>query len=310
MKKILFYGNCQIGAISDVFRLDPGLKQHFEVINAREYDLPHQSYHSVANFLLDNENHKPEDLARILNDADIIIFQALSPAPNRPEHVLTDNVIPNFQGESICIPSSWYAGYMGFPYGFPMLDIFVWLAEQKYTNEQALNHLQHEMIPNIHHIHNYYHEESLTGLRQRASNDRSKYNYIDMEHWLLNNYNTKLITYNHSHPTQYFFNFITNQIINKLNVDTPPVNTFQLPALVAGPNGHFLPTCFKFFDSLFPEMQSQPQPIVDRYNEWSAYKSYQPELFVGQGMHHGRLNESKITIQTKAPEVARLLDYM
>ena len=43
-KKILFYGNCQIGAISEIFLNHQSLRSKFEVINSSDYNLPNQGF--------------------------------------------------------------------------------------------------------------------------------------------------------------------------------------------------------------------------------------------------------------------------
>lgn len=288
MKKILFYGNCQIGAISEIFRLDPVLKQHFEVLDASHYNLPTQDYRSVANFLLTHENHSEHDLQRMLNDADIFIFHSLKPTSNRPDHVLTENLVQNFQGQSICIPSAWYSGYFGHPYKFPMLDIFIWMYQQGLTNEQALNYLTYSDIPNMHNLHQYYHDASLSGLKKRADSDKSLYNYICMEHWLQNTYKHKLVTYNHSHPTGHYFNFIAKELTRVINpsLSHEVTDCFELPIQIAGPNGHFLPTRWNFFNKIFTDLEPIKPRMLEKFNEWGDYKTKNPDLFVNLGMHH------------------------
>ena len=311
MKKILFYGNCQIGAMSEIFRLHPVLQQHFDVLDAKDYNICNQEpYRAVANFLLNRDNTNPHDLARMLNDADVFIFHSLSQTNNsperRPEYILTENILQDFQGEAICIPSFWYAGYFGFPHGFPMLDIFVWLHEQGFNPDQALKFLQNDTVPNVHNLHQYYHDFSISGLDKRAEKQRKIYdNYIDHKPWLIHMYKHKLITYNHSHPTGHFFNYMANELVKHMKVDTPVIDSFDLPITLAGPNGHFIPTSFKHHDKLFPDMEPLHPRMIDKYNEWHNYKSDNMDRFVRQGMHHGAI--SKHIILERFPEVAKLL---
>ena len=129
MKKVLFYGNCQMGAISDIFNTHTGIRNQFEFLNANDYNLPSQGYHAISHFQLYHDNHRKEDLEKIFDDADIVIFQSLvsqSHIVDRPEYALTENIIPNFDGQSICIPSMWYAGHFGIPYPVHMMDLFLY----------------------------------------------------------------------------------------------------------------------------------------------------------------------------------------
>ena len=113
--KILFYGNCQSGAISSIFHTHPTLKDKFTVLNAADYNLVNQGYPAVANFLLREDFSKgkddPRDIKKIFSDADIVVFHAIDDFAV-PEYCLTKNIIPNFKGLSICIPSFWYSGYL------------------------------------------------------------------------------------------------------------------------------------------------------------------------------------------------------
>ena len=287
-KKIVFYGNCQFGGLSFAFENHPLLTPHFEVLKASDYNLPYQQYSAIANYQLTNENHTQRDFERIFEDADILVFQSLGPAPHRPDHVLTANVVPKFEGECVGIPSFWYSGYFHFPYEFPMLDIFYWLHNQGYDDSQALNHLQHESLPFAQQLHKYYHDESLQGVRQRTSID--PFEMIDIENWIDDNHSKKLITYNHSHPSIHFFEYAIGQILLKLQYDIGDVTLSNATLQHSGPDGFFIPTAFKWFKDLFPNMEPLTSDIINMYDAWHPYKSNEIEKFVSEGMDTVRSN--------------------
>lgn len=289
--KILFYGNCQIGAISEIFRTHQALKDKFTVLNSKNYQLANQSYHAVANFLLFTEGkNNPSQIERIFSDADIVIFQAID-NNTVPEYCLTKNIIPNFKGLSICIPSFWYSGYFGFPYKFAMLDIFYYLNELNLSNEEALHILLNEPIPIAKDLFEYYHNISISGLQSREKSQSTLYNLISIQDWLLNTYKNKLLCYNHSHTTPAFFEFIVNKILNKINCSIESINFSNFNFRHPGPDGRFLPTKFKFFNDIFPDLSPLSELEISQYNNFNQYNSNQSEIFCKQGMHYVKNNK-------------------
>ena len=309
-KKILFYGNCQIGAISGIFHTHPTLKDKFIVLNAGDYNLVNQHpYRAVANFLLSDEfangKNDSRDIEKIFSDADIVVFQAID---NNvvPEYCLTKNIIPNFNGLSICIPSFWYGGYFGWPYKFPMLDIFYYLNQLNLSDKEALNVLLNESIPITNELFTYYHDFSLKGLDNREQEQSKLYNYISIKNWLLDTYKNKLLCYNHSHPTPTFFEFIVNEILNSIDSSMEDVNLENFDFQHAGANGWFQPTTFKFFNDLFPNLEPLSKIEVAHYH--GVYKKDEVELFVNKGMEYVKNNQVIDGRQLiPAPEVKSIL---
>ena len=294
MKKnrILFYGNCQIGAISKIFETHPILKDKFTVLNARDYNLVSQNWPAVANFLLSNEKSKgkndPRNIEKIFSDADIVVFQAIDNG-NVPEYCLTKNIIPDFDGLSICIPSFWYSGYFAFPYAYPILDLFYYLDKLGLSNKEALNFLLNEPIPITEKLHTYYHDYSIDGLKERSKEQAEIYNYISILDWLLDTYKNKILCYHHSHPTPSFFEFIVNEILNRTDSSVEDVNLENFGFPHAGANEYFLPIKFKFFNDLFPNLAPLSKIEVAHYH--NVYKENELERFVNGGMRYVKDNK-------------------
>lgn len=307
--KILFYGNCQIGAISGIFQSYPSLKDKFTVLDAEDYNLIKQNYPAVANFLLreDTSNGKndPRDIEKIFSDADIVVFQAID-NNTVPEYCLTKNIIPNFDGLSICIPSFRYGGYFGWPYKFPMLDIFYYLNQLNLSDKEALNVLLNESIPITNELFTYYHDSNLKGLSDRAEEQSKLYNYISIKNWFLKTYKNKLLCYNHSHPTPTFFEFIVNEILNRIDSSMEDVNLENFDFPHAPADGWFQPTTFKFFNDLFPNIEPLSRIEVAHYH--NVYKKDEVERFVNEGMKYVKDNEVINGHQLmSAPEVKTIL---
>jgi len=290
-QKILFYGNCQTGAISGIFQSYPSLKDKFTVLDAEDYNLINQNYPAVANFLLSDEfangKNDSRDIEKIFSDADIVVFQAINGTV--PEYCLTKNIIPNFDGLSICIPSFWYGGYFGAPYKFPMVDIFYYLNQLNLSDKEALNVLLNESIPITNELFTYHHDFSLKGLSDRAEEQSKLYNYIPIKNWLIATYKNKLLCYNHSHPTPTFFEFIVNEILNRIDSSMEDVNLENFDFQHAYANGWFPPTTFKFFNNLFPNLEPLSKIEVAHYHD--VYKKDEVERFVNDGMKYVKDNE-------------------
>lgn len=291
--KILFYGNCQIGAISGIFQSYPSLKDKFTVLDAADYNLINQnSYPAVANFLLQEETangkNDPRDIEKIFSDADIVVFQAIN-NNTVPEYCLTKNIIPNFDGLSICISSFWYGGYFGWPYKFPMLDLFYYFNKLDLSNKEALNLLLNEPISITEKLFAYYHDFSIEGLKSRSKEQAEIYNYIPILDWLQDTHKNKLLCYNQSHPTPVFFEFIVNEILNRIDSSMEDVNLENFYFEHARANGWFNPTTFKFFNNLFPNLEPLSKIEVAHYH--GVYKKDEVERFINDGMKYVKDNE-------------------
>lgn len=288
-KKILFYGNCQMGATSGIFLTHSLLKDKFIVLNASDYHLVDQGYPAVANFLLSNEmsngKNDPRNIEKIFLDADIVVFHAID-NDKVPEYCLTKNIIPNFDGLSICVPSFWYSGHFGWPYKFPMLDLFYYFNKLDLSNKEALNLLLNEPISITEKLFAYYHDFSIEGLKSRSKEQAEIYNYIPILDWLQDTYKNKLLCYNHSHPTPAFFEFIINQILYKIDPLIENINLENFNFKHPGPDSCFLPTKFRFFNDLFPNIDPLSSLEISKYNG-----SNDAEMFVDKGMKYAKDNK-------------------
>jgi hypothetical protein len=269
-KKILFYGNCQFGALASIFSLSPNFKEKYEIIQPSKYNLPFSFGNvdnAVGNFLLGlntkqpSEHLKPEErktqaklLTKAISDADILIFQSLAKMSHREDEITTDYIYENFVGEKLCLPSFWFTGYLVFPFiGSQMLDVFCWLILNNIKN--PADFLTNESYKPFENLVEHYTKLSIEGLRNREGGNAKNYNFCKMEDTIISNYKTKLLCFNHSHPTTSYFNLLFKKAIKKLNMDdldfTPQEKSYD----IAGADGYYFPDQFKFFRDVFPEME-------------------------------------------------------
>ena len=230
----------------------------------------------------------PRNVEKVFLDADIVVFQAID-NDSVPEYCLTKNIIPNFDGLSICVPSFWYSGYFGWPYKFPMLDLFYYFNKLDLSNKEVLNLLLNEPISITEKLFAYYHDYSIEGLKARSKEQAEIYNYIPILDWLQDAYKNKLLCYNHSHPTPAFFEFIVNQILHKIDSSIENVNFENFDFEHACSNTWFQPTVFKFFNNLFPNLAPLSKIEIAHYH--NVYKENELERFVNDGMKYVKDNK-------------------
>ena len=131
-----------------------------------------------------------------------------------------------------------------------MIDIFAYLLKQNLNNIEILNFLKYEKFTKALEIHKHDHEVSMTGLRNRSIDDKKYNNYICIYDFIQQTYNKKLLSYSHhSHPTPTYYQFIINEILKKLNIDSIDLLNFDF---IHGGSSNFVsPTQFRFFNDIF-----------------------------------------------------------
>ena len=307
--KILFYGNCQIEALAGLFSVYSELKDKFEVIDNRNFLGMPGGKICVSNFMLTPGNYDEKQLDTMVEMADIIVFQSMNTDHlNRPEHACTDKLLENFQGQLICVPSFWYTGYLQHPYreygdGFFMLEVFYWLYSQGYSDKEAYNILKNESLPIAKPLHEYYHKASIEGIRDRMNKNLEKYDCIDIIPWITENYNKQLITHSNRRPALCYIEYLLHDILKRLNCDVDFIDIYkhiykplQNDFHYVGPEGFFLPTEFRWFNELFPDLKPLNELESNMY-VW-PYKRHELEEFSNMGMEKVRNKINENTINT------------
>ena len=299
--KIAFYGNCQISYISRIFNSTTEITDNFEILSAKDYGLLSQASDvSVAHFQLGKEvvdgkvirvnNYSKSGLKNFLNDADILIFQSLDTPEKQPSDVQTKNIIPNFKGTSICIPSWYFTGY--FSVGgirFPHLPFFYWLRQENFSQTEAESFLRNKALPNTDKLADHLFQKSMNGLEDREREQSKLYNYISILRFVKNNYKRKLLGYNFHHPAETTYKYLCNKIFEQLNQTTSLFNFNK--ADPAGPDGEcWFPLDIQSFNHCFPNMENLKR-YKDKFNSSNSKKIGKSfEAFCKRGMdiadHH------------------------
>ena len=277
--KIGFYGNCQIAYLSKVFSSTTDVTNNFEILSSKDYNLTTQGADSVAHFLLGKKvvdgkairtnNYSKQGLQNFFNDADILIFQSLD-NPSNPSDAQTKNIIPNFKGTSICIPSWFFTGHFAVSgYGFAHLPFFYWLRQENFSQANAENFLRNKVIPNSQKLADHLFKESINGLKERESKQSKLYNYISVSKFIKENFKTKLLSYNFHHPTETVYEHLCHKIFEQLNGAVFPFNFEEAKA--AGPDGAcWFPSDIESFNHCFPNMEN-----LERYKDKFTSSNFQ-----------------------------------
>ena len=164
-----------------------------------------------------------KSLERIIDDADIIIFQNFkeSKCNNRPIELTTDYIYNKYHGtkQMICIPTFWFSGYLteSFKDALQMPYIFVWLLEKGLNNSQILDWLKNENDPKITTLIDYNVNNCLEELKQREADECSKYKCFISILDIVSQYKENNICYTQNHPSEYYFKALYKKLISILD---------------------------------------------------------------------------------------------
>ena len=227
-KKIMFYGNCQLGVLSRMLEIHtPQFNENYEILKAADYDLATiwiEEVGVVAPFMyVPTTEHGSatektiKSLERIIDDADIIIFQKFNEADDRRTELTTDYIYDKYHStkQMICIPSFWFSGYLSESHknNLQMPYLFIWLLEKGLNNEQILDWLKNENDPKIGVLIDYNVNSCLEELKQREVSECSKYKCFISILDIVDNYKENIICYNMSHPSEYYFKALYQKLI-------------------------------------------------------------------------------------------------
>lgn len=250
--KVLFYGNCQLGALAKQFRLN----SQYEVLDCRDFDfMPFWRDEGLFaawapdNFL--NREHLKTKIVEAVKQCDVFIFQHYRDEPDRPPQITTDYLNAEApQALRICLPSFWYNAYMHNEVNPVLKHLHI----RRKTANQILHFLRHKTAPFVQHIFQTRHEASLKELQSRQTEEENRYpNFIPCLEWIRDNYNTNLIAYTHSHPSFHYYEYV-RLALQRLGLEGIP----EFSENTDIPRSHplvFWCDDLYYFHQLFPRME-------------------------------------------------------
>lgn len=214
MKKILFYGNCQLGALSRHIR---NSSNEYLILNCKDYGLkPFWLDDGLfATWSPDNKDHQNNYYCQVIEavrNCDIFIFQHHKHLVRKKElttEYLINELRPNAIG--ICLPSMEYYGYL---YETTQINgVITKLYTQGMSIKDMLYYLRYENDTDAQHQMIEKHNASLLKLKEKDIENLRHYpNYIPMSNFIEAVYDTQIIAYDHSHPSMHYYNEIINQL--------------------------------------------------------------------------------------------------
>lgn len=218
MIKILYYGNCQIGAIQKILKrkefkgsyivcYTTKIKKNDFLKKIKESDM------IIMTFI--SENYRDKDylsskfiIENARKDTKIIIIPSLY----FDYYYIDLEYIKNKRGEKVKIPIDYHHQYIleSFKKKIPIQNII-----QKYIlNKKLITMKQLEEKKN----------KSLEELKKREMEvfikykDIRPYFFISTHDYILKHYKDKLLFYSMNHPTKYLFQYICQEILKQLNL--------------------------------------------------------------------------------------------
>lgn len=220
MKNILFYGNCQAGAMCQILK---------NVLN--EYNI---TIIECWTTLLDKN-----EFTNIITNSDVIITQPINDNYREKDYLGTKYLLNNSKKDTIIIifPSLYFNFYyfnynyykinneiLTEPSHYHYLDLIEScknnLSTQNFFNNVILN-INYKSIDELTEIANFYLNELFK--RENEMNDykniRNCY-LLNVHEFIKNNYKKNLLFYSVNHPSKYVFHYLCNFIVSHLNIDS------------------------------------------------------------------------------------------
>lgn len=202
----MFFFNCLSTAITDQLKSSKSFNDNYNIIKIPLYDyLKGYKYENEIDII---ENHKKK-----IYNADILILQSLRTDRG---FLNKENIIKYTKSNCkvICIPHYSFSGY------FPNFDIIncnnLNIEKNFEENNKYLSNILFDNKKDI--LLNLDNElEHIKNLDLLS--DIKCYNFIK------ENYRKKRLFINRSYGTNYFYNFLANEIIKKINLDIGYINT-------------------------------------------------------------------------------------
>lgn len=217
MKKILLFGNCQVGALSAI--MAPILVDYtLEVLSCW-----------ITNI-------SKEDFTKKINEIDVIITQPINDNYREKDYLNTNYIIKNVKLDTkVIIFPSLHFNFYYFDYSYKIYknklvqkpsDYHYYSLIEKYENKEDYTVFINNCIINK----DFKSPEYLIDLANKSidaiiaretkmNEEYSNCNFISVASFIRDNYRKKLLFYSINHPTKHLLEYITNQIFKILEID-------------------------------------------------------------------------------------------
>lgn len=218
MKNILFYGNCQTGAVCNTLRLS---SDNYKIFNIPCFSI----------------TLNKSEFTDIINKCDIIVTQPINDNYLGVDYLSTNYVINHANSKcKIIIFDSCYFNFYHFdltykPYNGSILhepcdyhyNNMIECYQKNYSEEYYIkNYVNNEDLKTCEELNDIA-TNGLNELQRRYDVNKELYNnanvvIISIYEFVKNNYKSRLLFYSMNHPSKYLFHYICEQIINHTQI--------------------------------------------------------------------------------------------
>lgn len=219
-KNLLFYGNCQVGSLNEIF------KNSFQ-----DYKI------DIVLCWMDNINK--DDFLSKITKADIIITQPIHKGYKNVDYLHTEYILENAKKTSqIFIFPSLHFNFYYFdltyktlqngellrePSDYHYANLIKYFEENKSTNDYIKEIVNNDNLKNVIELENMA-IDSINELIKRENEMNSynqivKCNIINCSNFIEENYKNKLLFYSMNHPSKYIFHYIAEIILENLKIE-------------------------------------------------------------------------------------------
>lgn len=212
--KIFFYGNCQVGAISNYFNKNI---PNFDLLDGNDF---YEKLTSIWSLKHNKEaqNQIRKSVCEKVKSCDFFVFQHHDSNSFWIDELSTEYLSQITTGKAICIPNFRYSSY---PNDFANLRYyvdFVMTNLKIFDCKKILDILKHECNPWMERIILSEHEKSISELENRFKREKEMYPFrVNTNPFIKKNWKIKLLGFKFMHPSQFYYEELTNLILKEID---------------------------------------------------------------------------------------------
>jgi hypothetical protein len=212
--KIFFYGNCQVGAISNYFNKNIS---NFDLLDGNDFyekltaiwDLRHNK---------EAQNQICKSVCEKVKSCDFFVFQHHNSNSFWIDELCTEYLSQITSGKAICIPNFRYSAY---PNDFANLCQYVAFVMNHlgiFDCKEILYILKYEYAPWMKKIILSEHEKSMSELENRFKKEKESYPVrVNINSFIEKNWTNKLLGFKFMHPSQFYFEELTRLLLREID---------------------------------------------------------------------------------------------